>query len=424
MKIKLENKLSFFRNIQQKGFFHLLSANVLIQIVAFASQLFVAFILAPDDMGRIKIIQTYLSIFSVVAGMGFNSSTLKLCSENRSSLEQASLFRSALLFTILSTISLYFILLVLNFFHAFSTDNLIQWLIPLGLFPLISNSLFMVFISYFQATMKIKLLSNLTISNKLISIIAIIILTYWGGIKGYYVAYNLSFILMLFVCIRVFGSVFSEKTFSIKHFSQFSIHWHYAKSSMFANLLSSISAYIDILLLGFFVLDMHQIGFYSFALTLIVALRIFPSTVQQIAIPYFSSLSHQKAEFMVVYKRYNKILYMVVLITLVAVCLFVPFLVHWVFGGKYDESMPYFMILALGWSIRQLTQLQSGAIFGLGKMHFIVYSSAISVIFNIVIFSLALHFYGLMGCAYASILSGIVILLSSLYFFRKAELEI
>jgi O-antigen/teichoic acid export membrane protein len=423
MNIKLENNLDILNNIRQKGFFHLLTANLLIQIVAFASQLFVAGILAPDDIGRIKIIQTYLSIFSILAGMGFSGSTLKLCSENRTSDEKSALFRSALFFTLLSTVSLYIIVLILNLFHVFSPDKLIQWLIPLGLFPVISNSLFMIFVSYFQATKRIKLMSNLTISNKIISIVAIIAFTYWMGIKGYYVAYNLSFILMLFVCFLSLKSVTYRNILSVKHLTQFSTLWKYAKPSMIANLLSELSAYIDILLLNFFINDMHQIGFYSFAITLTVTLRIFPSTVQQITIPYFSSLANNKTDFQKVFKRYNKILYGIVCGSLIIALICIPYFIHIIFGGKYDESMPYFMLLATGWSIRQLTQLQSAAIFGLGKIQFSVYISLISLSFNIIIYSLALNFFGLLGASYASILSGIIILLASRFFYRKAKNE-
>ena len=267
-------------------------------------------------------------------------------------------------------------------------------------------------------------MSNLTISNKLISIVVIIVLTYWFGIKGYYVAYNLSFIFMLFVCFHVFHLTFPKNIFSSKKASQLSIHWRYAKPSMFANLLAEMSAYIDILLLGLFIDDMHEIGFYSFALTLTVALRIFPGTVQQITIPYFSSLSNQKTDFLVIFKHYNKILYEVVGVSLIIALFCIPFFTHWLFDGKYDESMPYFKLLAFGWSIRQLIQLQSGAIFGLGKIKYNVYSSLISLIFNLVLFSVALYYYGLLGAAYASVLSGIVILLASRYFFQKAIREI
>jgi len=422
MSIKVEVK-NILSNIGQKGFFHLLSANLLIQIVAFASQLFVAGILSPDDIGRIKIIQTYLSIFSIVAGMGFNSSTLKLCSENRSIEERNLIFQSALFFTILSTISLYIIIVALNFFGLFSSDKLIQWLIPLGLFPIISNSVFMVFVSYFQASKKIRLLSNLTISNKLISIIAIIFFTYWIGIKGYYLAYNLSFILMLAVCLRYYKSGSYNGIFSLKNMSLFSIHWNYAKTSMAAYLLSEISAYVDILLISYFIPDMKQIGYYSFALTITVVLKIIPGTVQQITIPYFSSLAKQKNEFLVAYRRYNRLLYFIVAATLLAVLLLVPFLLQFIFAGKYNPSLQYFPFLAIGWSLRLLSQLQNGAIFGLGKIHYNVYTSLITLIFNVIIISISIYFFGLIGAAYSSVFGGLVYILCSRYYFRKAKNE-
>jgi len=421
--MNIKKNYHFFQNIREKGFFYLLSSNILIQVVAFASQLFVAGILTPNDLGRIKIIQTYLSIFSIVAGMGFNTSVLKLCSENRTLSDKKSLFQSGLFFTIISTICFYIIIILLNFLHIFSTDKLIQWLIPLGLFPLISNSVFMVFISYFQAIKEIKLISNLIISNKLISIIGIVLLSYWTGIKGYYVAYNLSFIVMLFVSFRLVGHAFNTEVFSTKNLVQFSIHWKYAKTSLFANLLSEMSAYVDIILLSYFIKDMQQIGYYSFALTITVVLRLFPGTVQQIASPYFSSLSNEKSGFIIAFQKYNKLLYVTVTGSLVLVLLFVPPLTHWVFNGKYDQSMLYFPMLATGWSLRQLSQLQSGAIFGLGKIQYNAYISLISLLFNIVTISVSLYFFGLIGAAYASIINGFIFTLCSRYFYKKAQSE-
>lgn len=418
-----QNQINLFKNIREKGFFHLLSANMLIQFVAFASQLFVAGILASDDIGRIKIVQTYLSVFLILAGMGFNASTLKLCSENRTFAEQNRLFRSALVFTIISTVSTYIIVLILNYFNIFSSDTLIKWLIPLGLFPIISNSIFMVFVSYFQATKKIKLLSRITISNKIISIFGIIVFTYWLGIKGYYIAFNLSFIIMLIVCYKIYKAELSNNLFKFEKKNQFKLHWHYARTSMLAYLLSEISAYVDIIILSVFITDMHQIGYYSFALTLTVIIRLFPSTVQQITVPYFSSLSHLKEEFQIVFKRYNKILYAFIFVILIVLLVITPTIVHIVFKGKYDASMNYFPYLAIGWSLRQLAQLQNGAIFGLGKIQYNVYTSAITLAFNVIVISILLYYFGIMGAAYASVLGGLAFSLSSGYFFRKAQRE-
>lgn len=406
--------------MEQKGFFHLLSANVLIQTVAFASQLFVAGILSPEDIGRIKIIQTFLSVFSVIAGMGFSASTLKLCSENRSFEERQKLFGSSLYFTLISTISLYIIILIINYFGVLSSDALIVWLIPIGLFPLISNSLFMVFVSYFQAMKEIKLVSKITSTNKIISIAAIVLLTYLLGIKGYYIAYNMSFIIMLIVSYSVIKKNISFKFTTVKLKSHFPEVWKYARPSLFANLLSELSAYIDIFLISFLIKDMKEIGFYSFALTMIMILKIFPATVQQITSPYFSGLVENKPEFKRTFSKHNKQLFIVILITLIIAQLFIRPFTEFVFDSKFNNSIPYFRILAIGWSIRQMIQLQSAAIFGLGKIHYNAYISLISLIFNVTVYSLSIYYFGLKGAAWASIPGGIVIFIASYLFLRKA----
>ena len=240
-----------FHTYSDKGFFHLLSANVFIQIVAFASQLFVAGILSPEDIGRIKVLQTFLSVFSIIAGMGINISTLKVCSENRSDSEIKRLFNSAIVFTLISTISIYLLVLILNHFDVFSSEALTKWLIPIALFPLISNSIYMVFISYFQAVKKIKIMSRITMTNKIISVAAIVLLAYLLGIKGYYYAYNLSFIIMAFVSYRIIKKDI-QFSFSLKNLKQdFKIHLEYAQPAFFANLLSELSAYIDIFIINY-----------------------------------------------------------------------------------------------------------------------------------------------------------------------------
>lgn len=416
--------LDFLKNVRQKGFFHLLSANMLIQVLSFASQLFVAGILSPDDIGRIKIVQTYLSIILIFAGMGFNSSTLKLCSENRTNAEKQQLFHSALLFTLISTVTFYCIVLILNYLRFLSSDAIVQNLIPMGLFPIITNSLFMVFVSYFQAIKKMKLISKLTISNKLISILSIVIITYLIGIKGYYLAYNISFAVMLVVSLKFIGKFKHKAIFSFQNFKFFNIHWQFARNAMAAYFLSELSAYVDILLISYLSSNMHQIGFYSFALTLTVVFRFFPSTVQQITIPYFSALSNQKADFRMAFKRYNFLLYTGVFATLGAVLLAFPPLINLIFSGKYNESFQYFPLLAIGWSLRQLVQLQNGAIFSLGKIQYNVYISLITLIFNLLSIGILVHFFGIIGACYASVLGGLVFMISSRLYYQKAYNEI
>lgn len=396
----------FLKNIEKKGFFNLLSANILIQIVSFASQLFVAGILSPEDVGRIKILQTWLSIFSIIGSMGFASSTLKLCSENRSEKETNSVFKAGIIFTLLSTVSAYVFVVLLNFLGFISQDNVIKCIVPLALFPLISNALLNIFVSYYQAKREIKLISNITSFNKILAVLLIVGFTFLMGIKGYYIGLNLATILLITVVFFIAkrDNLFNKQhSFSLKPL--FHLHWNYARPSFLAVLLADLTAYADILIINYLMVsDIKNIGFYSFALTLTVAVRVLPATVQQITIPYFSSFSNDKIRFVEVFKRYSKLLILIVLGTLFLILVVTSPVIHLLFKGKYDYSMIYFYPLAVGWSIRQYNQIQAAALFGAGAISKIAYSQFFSLLINVVIILVSLYFWGILGVAYSSIL--------------------
>jgi len=403
-----------------KGFFRLLSVNFLIQVVAFASQLFVANLLIPDDIGRIKIIQTYLSVFTILAGMGLNVSTLKLCSENRSATEKQQFFASAIVFTLIGSFIVYLLVITLSYLNVFSTDSALKNLFPIGMFPLVSSTLLTLFVSYFQATNQIKRMSNITISNKLISIFSILLLTWVWGIKGYYIAFNLGFIVLIVACYFILKPELNFRFSLASLTSSFTHHQKYAQHAIYANILSELSAYVDLFLISYFISDMYSIGQYSFALTLTVALKVIPSTIQQLASPYFSGFNQNKTQFIRIFKQYNTILYLLVALTLVLALSFSSWGIQLLFNQKYNQSIPLFHLLAIGWSIRQLIQLQSAALFGLGKINYNALVCLYSLFLNIPLYYLALKFYHLQGLAFATIISGIWMVVLSQYYFRKA----
>lgn len=414
--LRIKELLKSFYN---KGFYHLLSANALIQIVAFASQLLVAGIISPDDLGRIKIIQTYSALFIIVAGLGFNASTLKLCAENKDTNNQHIFFSSAFWLTFISSTGCYIIAITLNYFNLFSKDTNISYLIPIGFLPIIETSLFAVFISYFQAVKRIKILSVITIGNRILSMFAIIGATLYIGIKGYYIAYNLSYIIMLILCFRLIRPL-PIKNFYNNSGNYLNKHWKYAKPSVFAFLLSETSAFVDILLINYLCRDIKEIGFYSFALTICIIFRLLPSTVQQISIPYLTSLQYDKASFNYAYKKYNKLLFIAItFILIIAILLYQP-LIHFIFHGKYDSSNKFFPWIAIGWSFRQAALLQTGAVFSLGRIKYNTYTSIITLIVSIITIYIGIYYFGIAGACYAGIFSGITLFISSHIYFKKA----
>ena len=80
MKIKdllVTKSKSMVAYLTEKGFFHLLSVNLFSQLFSFITSLLVAKFLTPAEYGNLKVLQTYINIFVLVATFGFSSSVLK-----------------------------------------------------------------------------------------------------------------------------------------------------------------------------------------------------------------------------------------------------------------------------------------------------------------------------------------------------------
>src|SRR5574344_424040 len=296
---------SFFKDIHRKGFFHLLSANVAVQIIGFITQLYLGWLLAPEDIGRIKILLTFTTIATTLGGLSFHVSLLKLCSENRNQDEEAALFKKGLTYIITSTVSIYLILLFANLLGWTSSDFEIRRLFPIAMIPLITNSLFNYFTSYFKAKKNFKLFSVLTLLNKSLLLIGIVILTFYFQIMGYWIAQNIAILLILLLCIFLFYKSTKSLNFNYKIQKPFQQHWNIAKFSLGINITDQISAAGDILLLNFFITDMTEIGYYSFAAIFVLLLQLIPNTAQQITAPYFSEKSLHFDTFMKSYKKYQ-----------------------------------------------------------------------------------------------------------------------
>jgi len=88
----LDRFLELFKDVEKKGFFHLVSANLIIGFLGFGSQLLVAKYLTPVELGQIKTIQAFINVATIIASFGFGISVLKLCSEKKSLEEKAYIF--------------------------------------------------------------------------------------------------------------------------------------------------------------------------------------------------------------------------------------------------------------------------------------------------------------------------------------------
>ena len=259
-----------------------------------------------------------------------------------------------------------------------------------------------------QALKKFKILSKLQALTKLFSFSLIILLTFFYNISGFIFAVIIGYLLTSFVIIS-YNSYALIVPSGIKILkNKFSNHIQYSKYAFLANLLSSLTRYLDIFIINFFILDRELVGMYSFAINVILFLQIISDTVQRISIPHFSEKSSDRTKWLKVYKYYFKLYIYFGLTLLVLVNSFVNPLISFVFNGKYDESLIYIHILTVRWFFYALVQFKGSAVFGLGKLNYNMWGSIIYLIINFSFQFFLLKFYGILGVAIGVSMSAII----------------
>jgi O-antigen/teichoic acid export membrane protein len=404
--------------IYKKGFFHLLGANGLMSVFGFMSQMFVAWILKPEELGTIKILQTYGSVLVTLGSLGYNISILKLCSENRNKEEKKYLYQKGLKYSIVGALITYLLIVILSFLHLLSIDNKVNYYMiffGIGIVPQVINN---VYFSYLQALKKIQTYSKIQVFTKIISISVVIILTYKLLINGYIISIIVGYFLTnLFLRMYIKKINSGMETLSIK--KSFKLHNKYAFISLVANFISILISSIDILVINYFIKDRVEIGFYSFAVTFVSILLVFSTSIIQITNPYFSEISTDFNNWLNKVKKYDRMLFLISLIVTLISLVVIPLLLRFTFKGKYVNSINYFELLAIAWFFRNMIIIKSSALFGIGKININTLLDIIAVPIYLLSIFVGIYYFNLKGVAISMIISSILFYIIQNLVFNK-----
>lgn len=413
---------SFLADIAAKGFFHLLGANGLSKFFSFGSQLILAWIFVAEDLGRIKSMQSFLSVLIVLAGAGFNISTLKLNSENRSFGQKKFLLQNALKYTLISAVTVYLAFAFLSQTGIFSTDdatNKLLWIIAIAIIPHAVNELYL---SHFQALKELKSYAYIQVFTKAIAILAIIGSSFFFALQGYVFAFIGASMLTTAALIY-----FKRNRIDRKYPDEYKpvenplrLNLKYAPYSLLANFSSILSANLDIIMLNLLDVNAKIIGYYSFAKIFIHVMRIAASTVQQSTNPFFSSLAGQTQTFLARYRKYNRIMLLATLAGAVLLAITIPVFTRLLFQ-EYVNSIPFFLVMLAGWLFRSNTYIPSSALFGLGKINYNFYISLAGLIISAVLMYAGFQLFGAMGIAYGISAGGFFLFITNLIVFRNVK---
>ena len=409
--------ITLILNIKRKGFFHLLSANFLINLFGFGSQLFVAKFLSSTDLGRIKTMQSFISLAVIIGGFGLNTAVLKLCSENKSLDEKKLILKENLKFSFIGTFVVIIIMAWLALRGYLSPDVAINRWMLLFMFSIPSAIFTSLFICYIQALKKIQVMAYAQIAIRSFGVISLIIFTYFWQLPGFILSSVLFGLIALIPLFRLTEINWKGEQARSDIWKQ---SFYYGKWSVACNGLNAFGVSIGIFLLNYLVKDREILGDYGLAMIFILALNQVTGTVQAIATPFFSEKHNNKSEFVRVLKKYQKLLIILAGSIAFLAILIVPLLIKLAYPGKYQMAGVFFQILAIRYFFWSCYALLGVALIGLGQMKANFIASSINVLFAVFLTVSFIRLWGPIGVAYAQALSGLVATGVSIVIFKKA----
>jgi len=249
------------------------------------------------------------------------------------------------------------------------------------------------------------------------------------GVKSLFV-YLSAYILVPWVLFLANYGVFPEKFRSVeippdvkqKLNSQLA---HFSFWLTISSLISIFASRIDQIMISR-LLGLKEVAIFTVAWQLIQFFPVIYGSITSVLMPKISSLK-TKPELIAFVRRTFKW----VLVGTIGIAILVypsQYLISFLFGQKYVEAMPIYLILAYGYLLNVLVIPFSLVISVFNKTELMVISSILQLVINLVGNIVFIPLYGIMGAAYTFAFSVIILVIwnvaSARYLLKKVELVI
>lgn len=401
--IILKNLFQRLKEVSSSGLVYLFVANLSVGLAGFISQFFVAGILGPEGNGEVKIFQNTIVLLSIVSLLGLNSGILRIGSLPGHENQKLFFVNRSILFIVISTS----IVLIIYFY----SNNLLEE----GIIGVFNNNYLLlsvivvflninyIFIAYYQAIRRLRLLAIVQVFSKLIGIIAVVVLTNRYSKQGFYFGFAiLSIVAPLVLFILYIYEYFVSRISEEKPEKELKItFFKYSGINLLSNVATQIGLYIDVLIMKYFEIDLKLIGLYGFSTIAVLAFQLIINTIQQFLIPLAIKNFQAKKDFKTDIK---KTLFFASILIGFCLILFFAFLTNLVYK-KYIQSMVYTIILIIAWVFKMNCITYSVSNFAKDRVFVNLIVSLISMIITLVLQILLLFRLGLLGVSIAQIIS-------------------
>ncbi len=402
---------------------------VISMLFGFLSVVVIARFFSRAEYGVFSLALTILSVALVIATMGFQNSLPREVAFYRE--EEASRIGSLILtaLTIVSltslTVTAFLVSGSVYIAQAFNEERLIYALKIVSL-ALPFSALTATFIAISQGFGRVR--EKVYFQNFLYPIL-------WFSLVGICVLLKLEFyyVFIAYVMAQAITLLFLiSDIFRIKLIKLGSVDLKLGKELivfsiplMFTGIAGFIMTWTDTLMLGYYKTS-EVVGLYNSASPLAKLLPIFLTSAGFIYPPLATALYAQGKveELKRVYQVLTKWLFLATLPLFAMMFLFPEATIGFFFGAKYLEASKSLQILALGFMFHVLLGLNGLSLVVIKESKFVMYSTTVSAILNVILNAVLIPVYSIEGAAVATAVSYLVTnVLNSLRLYQKVKVQ-
>lgn len=393
-----------------KGSIVLTLSNMTVRIGGYVYRILMGRMLTPYEFGLLNLALPLQYMVVILASSGIAPSVAKFVSEceaKRDYEKRDSTISSSLLFyTLLGILfgAVFYILAAPIGIYIFHDANAITPL-KISSIALPFGILIAVYTGVFQGFKKFGYMSATLVLEQVLRIVFALVLVYYSlsavsAILGSTLGFVATALLAYLLFRKLHQGLFSPSFTNFKEIFYFSIPVSATALAAF------VLAYIDIILLGFY-LTPKEVGIYSAASPTSRLVLAFSSALYASLLPSISELK-AKEDYREI-RAHIKYAYRLSLLVLLPATLlsiyFSKFIITTLFQEGYAQAAGAFEILVIGTAFLGIFTLNSGIFQGLGKpkvpMRILLFAAVLDVIFNLALIPI----YGIEGAAIASTLS-------------------
>ncbi|MDP2088229.1 MAG: polysaccharide biosynthesis C-terminal domain-containing protein [Flavobacteriaceae bacterium] len=410
----------FITGFIQRSGSHIFIATLISKLFSFIGSWIALMILPDKELGLAIFAFNIISFLIPLGGLGVQQSLLRYGSFLPTCNEKLNLYNITIKKGVKWSVYLIILTIIFSPIITYKLKDSIIYLILLSV-SILSYFLFEISKIKFRITYNNKMFALMDITFSSIQILNILILSYYFGVYGYVFAIVLS-PLVTFLIFKSKDYNYSSSEIPPINFINKDF-WMYGFFAGLANVATQLLFAIDIILIGYLLIDPQLVTHYKYVGIIPFSLLILPNIL---ITTDFVSIT-ENVDNPIFIKNYIKnftLLFSFISIFIFGGVFFFGKYILRIFGENYTVYYHLFMILTIGViGVFILRSLFGNLLSAIGKAHLNFWIACVSLISNIILNYYFIPIYGILGAGMTSAIimwfSGILSMLLFLFYYKR-----